>query len=178
MPLCLFAAFAIGRGCPEYEIPAALSELGVSTRNCYFGSQESADNALREAAKEAGCFTTNEEPPGCVCPTDPPESTDACKSWAVNLVRLYAYEPAEESSFVHGLADGLSTLCKTSGGVPLPPENAVGIDADQLLPACERVAPAKVADLASFTAYMAVFATAFVFVVFENQVSTPAAGKQ
>ena len=178
MPLCLLAALAIGRGCPEYEIPGALSELGVSTRNCYFGSQEAADNALREAAKEAGCFTDNEEPPGCVCPTDPPESTDVCQSWAVNLVRLYSYDPAEESAFVHGLAGRLATHCKTSGGVLLAPETAAGIDADPLLPACERVAPAKVADLASFTAYMAVFTTAYIFVVIENQLTTAVAGKQ
>jgi len=171
MPAFLLAALVLGRGCPDYEIPAALSDIGISTRECFFGSQEAADQALREAAKVAGCYTNNEDPPGCVCPQQLTASTDACKSWAVNLVRFYTFDPAEESSFVSSLATQLAELCTTNGGVPLPPSKATGVDPDKILPACQRAAPAKTSDVAAFTAYLSILSAAYVFVVFENQMS-------
>jgi len=174
----LLVAGVVGRGCPEYKIPTAPSEVGVETRSCFFGSQQAADNALREAAKQAECYTDNQEPPGCVCPPALPAGTELCQSWAVNLVRLYAYSPAEESAFVHDLSSRLADRCRTSGGVLLAPGAGAGIEPDGMSPACSQAAPAKTADLAVFTAYMVVLTTSFVFVVLENQLSVfPAAGK-
>ena len=99
----------------------------METRNCFFGSQQAADNALREAAKQAECFTDNKEPPGCVCPPALPAGTELCQSWAVNLVRLYAYRPAEAGAFVHDLSSRLADRCRTSGGVLLAPGAEAGI---------------------------------------------------
>lgn len=169
MPAFLVAALVLGRGCPDYEIPAALSEIGVSTRECFFGSQSAADQALREAAKVAGCYTNNADE--CICPQPPTASTDACKSWAVNLVRFYTFDPAEESDFVSLLATQLAELCTTNGGVPLPPSKATGVDPDKIVPACQRVAPAKTSDVAAFTAYLTILSSAYVFVVVETQMS-------
>lgn len=178
LPWAVLVAATVGRGCPEYEIPKALSEVGMEARNCFFGSQQAADNALREAAKQAECYTDNEEPPGCVCPPALPAGTELCQSWAVNLVRLYKYSPSDESAFVHDLSSRLADRCRTSGGVLLAPETAVGIEPDGLVPACSQAAPAKTADLAVFTAYMVVLTTSFVFVVIENQISVvPVSGK-
>lgn len=173
--LVAVAAAATG-GCPTAEIPAALSAIGIETRNCFFGSQQAADNALRAAATEAGCVQVDTDPPVCTCPTTPLDSL-RCGHWAINLVRFYTTDPASESAFVHALATRLAAACQTSNGALIPPGAGDGIDPDALIPACQRTAPAKTADLAAFTGYIVLISTAFAFVAFEVQGSPDILGK-
>lgn len=169
------AAAATG-GCPTAEIPAALSAIGIETRNCFFGSQQAADNALRAAATEAGCVQVDTDPPVCECPTTPLDSS-RCGHWAINLVRFYTTDPASESEFVHALATRLAAACRTSNGAPLLPDAGDGIDPDALIPACQRTAPTKTADLAAFTGYIVLISTALAFVASEVQNAPDILGK-
>ena len=173
--LVAVAAAATG-GCPTAEIPAALSAIGIETRNCFFGSQQAADNALRAAATEAGCLQVDTDPPVCECPTSPVDSS-RCGHWAVNLVRFYTTDPASESAFVDALATRLAAACQTSNGAPIQPGAGDGIDPDALIPACQRTAPTKTADLAAFTGYIALLSTALAFVAFEVQNAPDILGK-
>lgn len=157
-------------GCPTAEIPAALSAIGIETRNCFFGSQQAADNALRAAATEAGCVQVDTDPPVCECPSPTtPLDSSRCGHWAVNLVRFYTTDPASESEFVDELATRLAAACRTSNGALIPPDAGNGIDPDALIPACQRTAPTKTADLAAFTGYIVLISTALAFVAFEVQ---------
>lgn len=175
--LVAVAAAATG-GCPTAEIPAALSAIGIETRNCFFGSQQAADNALRAAATEAGCVQVDTDPPVCTCPSPTtPLDSSRCGHWAVNLVRFYTTDPASESAFVDALATRLAAACQTSNGALIPPGAGDGIDPDALIPACQRTAPAKTADLAAFTGYIVLISTAFAFVAFEVQGSPDILGK-
>ncbi len=171
------AAAATG-GCPTAEIPAALSAIGIETRNCFFGSQQAADNALRAAATEAGCVQVDTDPPVCKCPSpNSPLDSSKCGHWAVNLVRFYTTDPASESEFVDALATRLAAACRTSNGAPIQPDAADGIDPDALIPACQRTAPTKTADLAAFTGYIVLISTALAFVAFEVQNAPDILGK-
>lgn len=175
--LVAVAAAATG-GCPTAQIPAALSAIGIETRNCFFGSQQAADNALRAAATEAGCVQVDTDPPVCECPSPTtPLDSSRCGHWAINLVRFYTTDPASESAFVHALATRLAAACQTSNGALIPPGAGDGIDPDALIPACQRTAPAKTADLAAFTGYIVLISTAFAFVAFEVQGSPDILGK-
>ena len=92
-------------------------------------------------------------------------------------MRFYTTDPASESAFVDALATRLAAACQTSNGAPIQPGAGDGIDPDALIPACQRTAPTKTADLAAFTGYIALLSTALAFVAFEVQNAPDILGK-
>ena len=164
IPLLLFCAAS---DCPTAEIPAALTQAATDARKCFFGNPIAAENALREVAAQADCVQSGTLP-ACHCDSveNGAKKLD-CGHWATALVTFYIPD-ASEAELVHNLTAMAKSVCRTSGGSVIPPDQQGSINPDPFSPACHRIQPAAPADLAASTAYMVILSAATVYVLFEN----------
>lgn len=168
MLLALLATAAGSRAaaCQSVPVPTAETAVGARERVCFFGSEAAFEAAYHEAARATGCRTIDEDPPRCDCPTTPLEPA-ACGSWGVNLFRLYSPEFGAEAQAVADLVGRTSSACDTYSGVVLSEPEAIGLEEDRVVPACQRQQTTRPPDQAIYTVYIVVVSLEVSFLVFE-----------
>jgi hypothetical protein len=168
MLLALLATAAGSRAaaCQSVPVPTAETAVGARERVCFFGSEAAFEAAYHEAARATGCRTIDEDPPRCDCPTTPLDPA-ACRSWGVNLFRLYSPEFGAEAQAVADLVGRTSRACDTYSGLVLSEPEAVGLEEDRIVPACQRQQTTRPPDQAIYTVYIVAVSLEVSFLLFE-----------